>query len=119
PAGAAARTTHGDEKALFLFLVQIGTVEQFAGLLRKQVMQRQIAVFNPAVCGEGRGVAAFFHRRTTLTMLPKSPRRKQPMLCSIAGNARSAYTSQKPPRCGVMMTFLVVHSGWSAGNGSS
>jgi hypothetical protein len=43
PARSAARTAHGDQDGLFLFLVEVGAVEHIHRLLRKQFMQRQAA----------------------------------------------------------------------------
>src|SRR5262249_49959847 len=42
-AGAATWAAHGDEDALLLLLIKIGTLQQFGGLPFEQLMQRQIA----------------------------------------------------------------------------
>src|SRR4051812_41527049 len=54
PAGAAAGTAHGDEDALLLLLVEIGSVEHLARLLLKQVVQREITDGDLVVGARGR-----------------------------------------------------------------
>src|ERR1043166_7689033 len=96
-ARAAARAVHGAEDVLLLLLVEIGAFEHRHRLLLEQIVQREIAVFDPIPfflrplvsaragwpCGGSwsrfdRGWAVGLpglpaHMRTTLIMRPKSP----------------------------------------------
>src|SRR5262245_6531772 len=62
-AGAAARAAHGDEDALLLLLVEVGTIEHHARLLPEQLVQREAARFHLIVVRRRRGLAKGIGRR--------------------------------------------------------